>query len=92
MSFDVAILTCATHNSSMTITARVHNHSIALPADIEIAEGAEVRVTLPETSVSDEDERPLDWMKDFVGCLDSLPADAAERHTEYAHGRKRNFG
>jgi hypothetical protein len=31
----------------MTIKARVHNHTIVLPADVEIAEGAEVPVIVP---------------------------------------------
>ena len=32
----------------MTITARVHNRAIALPPDLEIEEGLEVAVIVPE--------------------------------------------
>ena len=73
----------------MTITARVHNHSIALPADVAVPEGAEVQVTLPEPTASPEAAGPLGWMAEFVGALDTLPANAAEDHTQRAHGRKR---
>jgi hypothetical protein len=31
----------------MTIKTRVHNHTIILPPDLEIAEGAEVQVIVP---------------------------------------------
>jgi hypothetical protein len=31
----------------MTIKARVHNHTIVLPPDLEIPEGAEVQVVVP---------------------------------------------
>ena len=75
----------------MTITARVLNHSIALPANLEIPEGAEVQITFPETTADEADGNPLAWMQEFVGVLNSLPADAAERHDELAHGRKRRL-
>ena len=32
----------------MTIKARVHNRTIVLPASVEIAEGAEVQIIVPE--------------------------------------------
>lgn len=73
----------------MTITARVHNHQIVLPADLEISEGAEVQITLPEPTDNGEPVGALAWMEEFAGALDTLPPDAAERHNELAHGRKR---
>ncbi len=75
----------------MTITARVHNHSIALPADVEVPEGAEVQITLPDPATSEAGDNPMAWMKEFVGAIDTLPPDAAERHNELAHGRKRRL-
>ena len=77
----------------MTITARVHNHSIALPADLQVPEGAEVQITLPnsttdDTATDDKDSNPMAWMQEFVGAINTLPADAAEWHNELAHGRK----
>ena len=38
-----------------------------------------------------EESGPLAWMSEFAGAIDTLPPDAAERHTEYAHGRKRRL-
>ncbi len=77
------------HHASVTIIARVHNHSIALPADLEVPEGAEVQITLPDPVAAGVNDNPMAWMQEFVGALDSLPVDAAERHNELAHGRKR---
>ena len=77
------------HHARVTITARVHNHSVALPADLEVPEGAEVQVILPARPDGEATEGALAWMKAYAGVLDSLPPDAAERHNELAHGRKR---
>ena len=74
----------------MTITARVHNHSIALPADLPVAEGAEVQVTVPEPPVQAGDNA-LAGLAPFVGKITTLPPDFAERHDEYIHGRKRSL-
>ncbi len=73
----------------MTITARVHNHRIVLPADLEVPEGAEVQVIFPDAETDEKDGNPMSWMLKYAGTADSLPPDAAERHNELAHGRKR---
>ena len=75
----------------MTITARVHHHSITLPAEMEVPGGAEAQVILPAPSVADQSDNPLAWMEEFIGAIDTLPPDAAERHNELAHGRKRRL-
>ena len=75
----------------MTITARVHNHSVALPADLDVPEGAEVQITLPEPASDEANANPMTWMQKYAGIIDSLPTDAAERHNELAHGRKRRL-
>ncbi len=61
----------------MTITARVHNHSIALPLDLPVAEGAEVQVTVPDRKV------PLpDWLQRAVGTATTgLSTDEILRET-----------
>jgi hypothetical protein len=53
----------------MTITARVHNHSIALPADLPVAEGAEVQVTVPDrkTASGAEMESFKAWLASVTG-------------------------
>ncbi len=71
----------------MTITARVHNHTITLPAEVEIADGAEVQVTLPEKQPATETAATLyDSLKDFIGAAQGLPEDFAAEHDHYLHG------
>ncbi len=75
----------------MSITAIVENDSIKLPPGVHVPDGTPVEIMVPGGSAIEPVEGPLEWMKDFVGSLDTLPADAAERHTDYAHGRKRRI-
>ncbi len=68
----------------MTLTARVHNHSIALPEDVSIAEG-----TLVEIHTLEEAPKPPRggaWMLKYAGVADDLPADAAAQHDHYLYG------
>ena len=69
----------------MTITARVHNHAIALPADVEVAEGAEVQITLPDATPSAKPNRHA-WLLKHAGIVDDLPPDAALEHDHYLYG------
>ncbi len=73
------------HRKLMTISATVHNHTITLPPEVIVAEGAEVQVVVPDF-VS-----PLAWLEKFAGCIKDLPEDFAERHDHYIHGRKRRL-
>ena len=73
----------------MTITARVHNHTITLPADVEIPDGAEVQVTLPEKESA---ATLYDSLKDFIGAAQGLPADFAAEHDHYIHGTPKRAG
>ena len=78
----------------MTITARVHNHSIALPTDLPVAEGAEVQVTVPEPPASAAPAEPgngLAWMLKYAGCIDG-PEDFAAEHDHYIHGTPKRAG
>ena len=46
----------------MTFTARIYNRSVALPAEVQVAEGTEVQVVVPEELMSallDPDNRVL---------------------------------
>ena len=79
----------------MTITARVHNPSIALPADLPVAEGAEVQVTVPEPPACAEPAEPgdaLGWMLKYAGIVDDLPADLAAEHDHYLYGTPKRGG
>lgn len=71
----------------MSITAIVENDTIKLP--VHVPDGTSVEITLPEDRAGKHEA--LSWIEDFAGCIDTLPPDAAERHTEYAHGRKRRL-
>lgn len=68
----------------MTITARAHNHSIALPADVPIADGTLVEIhTLEDAPV----KKPAGaWMLQYAGVADNLPPDAAAPHDHYLYG------
>lgn len=68
----------------MTITARVHNHSIALPPDLPVAEGAEVQVTVPDRKVpeSAETENFKAWLASSTGIAKGkLTTDERMRET-----------
>ena len=68
----------------MTITARVHNRTIALPADVEIAEGAEVQVIVPEKAPANSQRKgeAPDWLRKAVGAATSgLSTDEIMRRT-----------
>ena len=73
----------------MTIKASVHNHCILLPADAQIADGTEVEVIVPEATAPAKPGPAMAWMAEFMGAATTLPPDAAARHDELAHGRKR---
>jgi len=77
----------------MSITAVVENDTIKLP--VHVPDGTKVEVTLAvevaQSTQGEKEQGALAWMKEFAGCIDTLPADAAQRHTEYAHGRKRRL-
>ena len=61
----------------MTITVRVHNRTIAFPPEVEIEEGQEVTVVVPER------KRPVPgWLQNAVGTATSgLSTDEIMRLT-----------
>lgn len=73
----------------MSITAIVENDTIKLP--VHVPDGTRVEIVLLGEKEAKPAGNALAWMEEFVGCIDTLPPDAAERHTEYAHGRKRRL-
>ena len=71
----------------MTITAKVHNHTITLPADVVIADGMEVQVTLPEPAPAPNPPASFfDSMRDLIGSIKDGSEDLAAEHDHYAHG------
>jgi hypothetical protein len=68
----------------MTIKARVHNRTIVLPANVEIAEGVEVQVIVPEQPPFSKRAPTTtpDWLQKAVGTATSgLSTDEIMRST-----------
>ena len=53
----------------MTIRARVHNRTIVLPESVDIADGAEVQVIVPENPATNNSVPtiPPDWLRNALG-------------------------
>lgn len=53
----------------MTIRARVHNRTIVLPEGVEIADGAEVQVIVPEKApaANGAPTKTADWLRNTLG-------------------------
>ncbi len=65
----------------MTITAKVHNRTIALPPEVEVEEGQEVAIILPE-------RKPAipSWLQGAVGKATSgMSTDEIMRLTRGEH-------
>ena len=73
----------------MTITAKVENDTIKLPADVHLPDGTEVTieptVSLPEAASKSRGTFAERYTK-YVGIADSLPEDFARNHDHYLHG------
>ncbi len=77
----------------MTITAKVHNHTITLPAEVEIPDGAEVQVTLPDAATAKAEPTSFfDSIRDLIGSIKDGPEDLAAEHDHYAHGAPKRGG
>ena len=75
----------------MSITVTVENDTIKLP--VHVPDGTRLEITLPEEKTAGVPKgNALAWMKEFVGCIDSLPADFAAEHDHYIHGRPKRSG
>jgi hypothetical protein len=78
---------------TMTITAKVHNRTITLPAEVEVPDGAEVQVTLPDASPAKPQVISFfDSIRDLVGSIKDGPEDLAAEHDHYAHGAPKRAG
>ena len=68
----------------MTYRARVKNGVIVLDEPADLPEGADVHVELAEPT----SPRALaDRLRDVIGISKGLPADLAENHDHYLHGK-----
>ena len=81
----------------MTCTVKVENGAIRLPAGLELPDGSEVQLTVPDVALA----QPLPRLSEvatasfaeryaaYVGAADDLPADLAENLDHYAHGQRK---
>jgi hypothetical protein len=68
----------------MTIKARVHNHTILLPPDLAIAEGAEVQVIVP-TKASPTNGSISAFVGEWAGAFTVPAQDAAGNDARLAY-------
>ncbi len=76
----------------MVVRGHVEEGRIVLDEEAPLKEGMKVRIELlAETTTNGENESAesslYDRMKEFVGSVEGLPADAAENHDHYLHGQ-----
>jgi uncharacterized lipoprotein YbaY len=68
----------------MTYRGHVEKGAVVLDDPVALPDGAAVRVELAEPSK----ERSLaDRLRDVIGIAKGLPADLAENHDHYLHGK-----
>jgi hypothetical protein len=75
----------------MTLHGHIQNGEIVLAPHGPLPEGAEVQVrVLPIAPVKSHDEGSLptlaERLKEFIGCMEGLPEDAAINHDHYLYG------
>lgn len=70
----------------MSITATVKNGVLVLPPGVQLPEGAEVQLTVPEPTA---DRSFADRYASYVGVADDLPSDLAANLDHYVHGHRR---
>ncbi|MFN7562215.1 MAG: hypothetical protein ACK5TH_10595 [Prosthecobacter sp.] len=80
----LVVFRLAGHIQHMTITARVQNRTIHLPADVPIADGT--LVTIHTEEVVQPKKAAGSWMLKYAGMADDLPTDAASQHDHYLYG------
>lgn len=74
----------------MSYTGIIKGGVVVLPPGVQLPDGAQVEVTLPETSGAAQPTRPAyEALAEFVGAFEGLPADLARNHDHYLHGTPR---
>ena len=67
----------------MTIAARVQNHTITLPAQMDIQDGIEVQVTLPDQPARETPASFFNSIRGLIGAAQGLQEDFAAEHDHY---------
>ena len=68
----------------MTFTGKVSKGAILLPPDVELPDGLELQVTIPE--LPPQSSKAGERLSKFSGIVKGLPADFARNHDHYIHG------
>jgi hypothetical protein len=69
----------------MTCTVKILNGIIRLPAELNLPDGAEVQLTVPDAMAQSSF---ADRYAAFIGRADDLPADLAANLDHYVHGQR----
>ena len=90
----------------MTCTVKVANGAIPLPPGLELPDGAEVQLIVPDSvaqpsfaerdaayigAADEQSPTLLDALKEFDGMADDLPADLSANLDHYVHGHGRKL-
>ena len=73
----------------MVFRGFIKDGKVELDQLLPVPDGVEVQVSIgpfPETNDSAEYPSLFDRLKDFVGCIDDLPADASVNVDHYLYG------
>ena len=71
----------------MTVLAKVHNRTIQLPPEVDVAEGTEVQIVVPDADHAvTQPASFFDTIRDLIGSIKDGPEDLAAEHDHYAHG------
>lgn len=70
----------------MTCTVKVTNGTIKLPPGVKLPEGAEVKLTIPDSLAQPSF---AERYAAYVGVADDLPEDLASNLDHYLHGHER---
>jgi len=70
----------------MTCTVKVANGTVRLPRGVQLPDGAEVQLTIP-----DEVAQPsfAERYSAYLGMADDLPTDLAKNLDHYVHGHRK---
>jgi hypothetical protein len=68
----------------MTCIGKVSNGKVALPEGVDLPDGTEVEMHIPESVIGNAPFAAR--FKDFIGMAGDLPVDLAENLDHYLHG------
>jgi hypothetical protein len=71
----------------MTCTVKVANGAIPLPPGVELPDGAEVQLIVPDLVT--QPASFADRYAAYIGAADDLPADLSAKLDHYVHGHSR---